>query len=965
MTKENYENIDTSPYDNPDKTDWKLQQFLSTYLEWIRRHVKSILFVLLVISALALAVLFSIIAWSFFGKDYALKAAQTRVSHKHGEMSLYSHNNEDFKIPIEKTDLSDSTGNTFIETLSDSDFDRPKYLVSNSDSLDQPDRAGELVAHNDVFEGSHSDSVESNSPDEFRIEEHSPELEQGQKNAYRPSTADLLGSKFREENAAARDKSVEIVELKADTVPAEEDEKKHAHHVPPGNPKPTTPTKKAVEEKAESRHVTVTPSSDSVETPAMTLYRVHSGVKAGAVCLDGSPPAYYHRPGTGSSEKLWILHFNGGAWCFDEKACFERSHSSLGSTKKLPTAPPIIQGINSPDPSVNPDFYDWNLVWVVYCDGASFTGNRERPLISDSGETIYMRGKRVINAIVNDLLFNRDFKFAEAIILTGSSAGSMTAIFQADYIASKFPKTIPVRILSDAGFFIDTAPIGGKDLGAMFKRIYEMQNSSAGLDQDCVRDMGIDAAWQCFFPVKTAKYVKTPMFILNSAYDFWALLYFLDIDCKFPAINQQQRRKRSLIKNAYVKSDSELDLGHRGELERFMFKRQTRTDNFDRKRRRDVSGFEILPFFRKTESRYRIPSVAKTMKNYSETKVFNDSSVISNSSNVGNKSTHLNLTSIVLNDAATAPKDANFKRTNVKQNTSAASLLSTLMQELGGDFMSDEKENTVTHKQTVTYTHDKGHDLHDELDVHGENDIQHDVHGEHSAKHDIHGAYDGHAEHKDNMDPLLSIVYNKIATGDSRTISDSRTIGGYPTSSMVKTTKSMIPLHVISEVNETINADQPKTEKVKAIKNLITKLKHFSDVNKTPHTVSKYKNQTFSKIPKIDAFKSRRSTSIAKEYINILRSDPPECTEKEILDAMKYRSAIMHATDNVMHMPKSGRFLVSCIDHSLSLFDETWAGLTVAGKSIQQAFGDWFYERGNKPKYNFVDCPYPCNPTCP
>ena len=59
----------------------------------------------------------------------------------------------------------------------------------------------------------------------------------------------------------------------------------------------------------------------------------------------------------------------------------------------------------------------------------------------------------------------------------------MTAMFQADYIASKFPKTTPVRVLSDAGFFIDTSSLGGKNIGNMFRTIYEMQNSSSGLNQ--------------------------------------------------------------------------------------------------------------------------------------------------------------------------------------------------------------------------------------------------------------------------------------------------------------------------------------------------------------------------------------------------------------------------------------------------------------------------------------------------
>ena len=111
--------------------------------------------------------------------------------------------------------------------------------------------------------------------------------------------------------------------------------------------------------------------------------------------------------------------------------------------------------------------------------------------------------------------------------------------------------------------------------------------------------------------------------------------------------------------------------------------------------------------------------------------------------------------------------------------------------------------------------------------------------------------------------------------------------------------------------------------------------------------------------------KTRRSTSIAKEYINILRSDPPECTEKELLTAMLYRNLLIRATNNLIHNPKSSRFLISCINHSSSLFDDTWTTLKVGGKTIQQAFGDWFFERDEKGNYDLVDCPYPCNPTCP
>ena len=34
-----------------------------------------------------------------------------------------------------------------------------------------------------------------------------------------------------------------------------------------------------------------------------------------------------------------------------------------------------LGGFLSGDQTVNPDFYDWNVAYVKYCDGASFAGN--------------------------------------------------------------------------------------------------------------------------------------------------------------------------------------------------------------------------------------------------------------------------------------------------------------------------------------------------------------------------------------------------------------------------------------------------------------------------------------------------------------------------------------------------------------------------------------------------------------
>ena len=42
--------------------------------------------------------------------------------------------------------------------------------------------------------------------------------------------------------------------------------------------------------------------------------------------------------------------------------------------------------------------YNWNHVLMKYCDGASFSGNRDKPLTTKNGTTIWFRGKAVLEA---------------------------------------------------------------------------------------------------------------------------------------------------------------------------------------------------------------------------------------------------------------------------------------------------------------------------------------------------------------------------------------------------------------------------------------------------------------------------------------------------------------------------------------------------------------------------------------
>lgn len=272
-------------------------------------------------------------------------------------------------------------------------------------------------------------------------------------------------------------------------------------------------------------------------------------VKQGAVCLDGSPPGYYFRQGHGRGSNNWIIHFFGGAWCFDEESCFQRSKTRLGSSDFFPPHPPSLQGILSENDKVNPDFYDWNLVLLCYCDGASFTGYRAHP-VNVNGRYIYMRGRKILEVIIDQLL-KSEFQKANRLLLSGTSAGSLGVMMNADFIRSRIPKSINVRALVDSGYFVDAASLSGDDIiNRHFRKMFEVHNSVGGVDEDCARGFRPSVGWKCLFPQHAFRFVSTPLFVLQSAYDEWQLIHIRGINCQVPEYGDNFTMKRSLLRRS-------------------------------------------------------------------------------------------------------------------------------------------------------------------------------------------------------------------------------------------------------------------------------------------------------------------------------------------------------------------------------------------------------------------------------
>ena len=88
--------------------------------------------------------------------------------------------------------------------------------------------------------------------------------------------------------------------------------------------------------------------------------------QAGAVCIDGSPAGFYFSPAVGNKNTNdWQLYFEGGGWCYDEEDCYGRSQKNLGSSTNWPPTKGG-GGLISDDCSVNPDFCNFNRVYMAY-----------------------------------------------------------------------------------------------------------------------------------------------------------------------------------------------------------------------------------------------------------------------------------------------------------------------------------------------------------------------------------------------------------------------------------------------------------------------------------------------------------------------------------------------------------------------------------------------------------------------
>eukprot|EP00563_Minutocellus_polymorphus_P016520 CAMPEP_0181058724 /NCGR_PEP_ID=MMETSP1070-20121207/20983_1 /TAXON_ID=265543 /ORGANISM="Minutocellus polymorphus, Strain NH13" /LENGTH=287 /DNA_ID=CAMNT_0023138317 /DNA_START=418 /DNA_END=1277 /DNA_ORIENTATION=- len=243
-----------------------------------------------------------------------------------------------------------------------------------------------------------------------------------------------------------------------------------------------------------------------------------------AKCLDNSTAGYYFAPGYGGGSNKFYIDHQGGGWCETEAKCLERSTTTHGSSLDWPEEAEWRKSLLfSTSAEDNPLTHSWNKVYIRYCDGSSFTSNRQDPVEVD-GVLLHMRGIDIIDAVMEDLSSgDKGLDTATDVIIGGCSAGGLAALLHCDQWAGHIKGQSPdakVACAPESGFFVDYSNMTEK---STFYDLmgYSVMLHNPVLPTNCVNNVDGNL-FQCMFPEVITQHLETPLFVMQSKYDDWA-----------------------------------------------------------------------------------------------------------------------------------------------------------------------------------------------------------------------------------------------------------------------------------------------------------------------------------------------------------------------------------------------------------------------------------------------------------
>jgi hypothetical protein len=248
-----------------------------------------------------------------------------------------------------------------------------------------------------------------------------------------------------------------------------------------------------------------------------------------AVCVDGTPGAYYLRraPEDSPDTDRWVIHLEGGGGiCVDLESClamWEGDPSSGYGAEKMSSrwTPPAIEGEGIERPSglgLRNRFGPWNHAFLYMCSTDDWIGDADQTFGPDDAHQIllHFRGARILLATLAELAAEHDLGVASEVLLTGSSAGGNGARFAADRVRElvRTPeRDVAVRVVVDSAVK-PIAPFSDPDAYTWdHYDAYASTGGTRGFDASCAEGHPDEPEW-CGSPDHVLyNHVSTPMFV--------------------------------------------------------------------------------------------------------------------------------------------------------------------------------------------------------------------------------------------------------------------------------------------------------------------------------------------------------------------------------------------------------------------------------------------------------------------
>jgi len=250
-----------------------------------------------------------------------------------------------------------------------------------------------------------------------------------------------------------------------------------------------------------------------------------------AVCNDGSPVVYYYSAATRADlTHVWVVHQQGGGWCWSESTCADRVRKTPWYTSSRHSAKTYSPHPGSVLDTKGTRFAGAHAVYLRYCTSDGYIGD------TDAGG-LRFRGRRAVSALFDALHTRHGLgaELAPRVLYSGCSAGARGVMHNLNYVHAQLQalagENASVVGLLDSALYIDLPTLGhpaATRLSEQAKGVVSYLNAS--VDPHCAAVLA--ERWQCLIGEYAigARTLIAPLIVHAFQFDSFQLTTDLPID---------------------------------------------------------------------------------------------------------------------------------------------------------------------------------------------------------------------------------------------------------------------------------------------------------------------------------------------------------------------------------------------------------------------------------------------------